>query len=284
MGIQTANKTDDRNRPSLENNTGSSRLKTTSLWVGLAFVFLVGSSLACRLEISTGGAAGGGQASIGGGSSQTLARLEMDDEPIVAVTAEPSETPTNPEPPATVNSAPIQSVTPAPTVTPTRPPTPTPTPVKPASQPPDRIRAAAIDMDVRVSPVGWTEVERNGEIESVWVVPDDVAGWHQDSALPGHGGNVVLSGHHNMGAEVFRYVVDLKSGDEVVLHADGRDYTYVVTDRFIIPDRNVPAEQRRQNAQWIKPTDTERLTLVTCWPYNDNSHRVIVIGNLAPGK
>jgi sortase A len=34
---------------------------------------------------------------------------------------------------------------------------------------------------------------------------------------------------------------------------------------------------RLQNAQWIQPTTDERLTLVTCWPYNDNSHRLIIV-------
>jgi sortase A len=118
-----------------------------------------------------------------------------------------------------------------------------------------------------------------GQTGSVWVVPDEAAGWHQNSALPGHDGNVVLSGHHNMGAEVFRYLVDLEAGDEIVLKADGRDYRYRVTDVFILPERGVSDEQRQQNALWIMPTNTERLTLVTCWPYNDNSHRVIVLAD-----
>jgi sortase A len=87
----------------------------------------------------------------------------------------------------------------------------------------------------------------------------------------------VLSGHHNMGTEVFRYLVDLKKGDEIILQADGRDYHYTVVDHFVLPERNVSAEQRQQNAQWIMPTTTERLTLVTCWPYSTNTHRVIVI-------
>jgi sortase (surface protein transpeptidase) len=51
----------------------------------------------------------------------------------------------------------------------------------------------------------------------------------------------------------------------------------VVIDRFILPERGVSDEQRRQNAQWIMPTNVERLTLVTCWPYTGNSHRVIVV-------
>lgn len=95
--------------------------------------------------------------------------------------------------------------------------------------------------------------------------------------MPGHGGNIVLSGHHNLGIEVFRNLVALEEGNEIILRADNRDYYYVVTDRFILPERNVSEEQRRQNAQWIMPTVDEQITLVTCWPYNGNSHRLIVV-------
>lgn len=95
--------------------------------------------------------------------------------------------------------------------------------------------------------------------------------------MPGHGDNIVLSGHHNLGAEVFRNLVNLKKGDEIILQADGHDYRYKVTDHFILPERGVSEEQRQQNARWIMSTTDERLTLVTCWPYNDNSHRLIVV-------
>jgi len=36
-------------------------------------------------------------------------------------------------------------------------------------------------------------------------------------------------------------------------------------------------EERRENAKWIAPTDYERLTLVSCWPYTTYTHRLIVI-------
>lgn len=182
--------------------------------------------------------------------------------------------------PATATALP----TPAPTMAvstasateaiPTLEPTPTPIPLIPAQLPPDHLAVAAIGLDVPVKLTGWTE--KQGQ-EPIWLVPEDAPGWHENSALPGHGSNVVLSGHHNMGTEVFKDLVNLKVGDKVILGADGRDYYYAVTDRFIVAERDVSDEQRLQNAQWISPTTDERLTLVTCWPYNDNSHRVIVI-------
>jgi len=125
--------------------------------------------------------------------------------------------------------------------------------------------------------VGWEVVEQDGKLVSTWEVADYAAGFHKTSAYPGNPGNTVLSGHHNIKGEVFRHLVDLEIGDPVYLYAEGRQYAYRVVDRFIVQELGASAEQRRQNARWIAPTADERLTLVTCWPYWTNTHRVIVI-------
>lgn len=153
------------------------------------------------------------------------------------------------------------------------------TPVPQAEKPPTRIVAPAIDMDATVVPMGWEMVDREGRMVSQWVVPRQAAGWHMNSALPGHGENIVVSGHHNIGGKVFRYVVDLEPGDVITLDTDGRPYEYVVTEKYILKEAGMPLEVRRTNAQWIMPTGDERLTLVTCWPYEwpGNTHRVIVV-------
>jgi sortase A len=88
---------------------------------------------------------------------------------------------------------------------------------------------------------------------------------------------MVLSGHHNILGQVFRYVVNLKVGDPITIYAGGTAYNYRVTDSFIVPDKYVSAQQRIENGKWIGPFPDERLTLVTCWPYTNNTHRVIVI-------
>lgn len=203
----------------------------------------------------------------------------------IAASAVPTQTATAPPPTASPTPSPTATETPilatdTPVPTPTEtplPPTPSPTPLPPAQSPPDKIIIPAIGLTAPVTETTWTVETRNGQNVSVWHVPDFAAGWHVNSALPGHGSNVVLSGHHNIKGEVFRHLVELQRGDTIELHADGRVYYYTVSDRFIIPERGVPEEQRRQNARWIMPTTDERLTLVTCYPYTDNSHRVIVI-------
>ena len=152
----------------------------------------------------------------------------------------------------------------------------------PAENPPTRIVAPAIDLDAKVIPVGWKQVIQDGKPVSVWEVAEYAAGWHENTSLPGNGGNIVLSGHHNIKGEVFRYIVDLEPGDTITLYADNRPYTYTVESRFVVRDKGMPEEQRRENGRWIGPFPDERVTLVTCWPYTDNTHRVIVIAKPAP--
>jgi sortase A len=147
----------------------------------------------------------------------------------------------------------------------------------PAGLQPTRIVAENIDLDSDIVAVGWNQIIEDNVTTNVWVVADFAAGWHQDSAGPGQGGNIVLSGHHNIKGEVFRYLVDIEAGSIISLYLGDRRYDYAVSDKFIVKDKGEPEAVRRANARWIGPFNEERLTLVTCWPFNNNTHRVIVI-------
>ena len=139
---------------------------------------------------------------------------------------------------------------------------------------PTRIVIPAIDLDAPVEAMGWSTVDG----VSMWDLPDHfAAGWLKTSALLGQPGNTVLDGHHNIAGKVFQHLVDLKAGATIEIEANSRVYFYRVTTLHILPERDQPIEVRLQNAQWIQPTTDERLTLVTCWPYNDNSHRLIIV-------
>jgi sortase A len=139
----------------------------------------------------------------------------------------------------------------------------------------------SVGIDTPVVPVGWSIVEQNGREFSVWNVADFAAGWHKTSALPGQPGNTVLSGHHNIKGEVFRYLVDVQEGDEVILYVGDAAYPYRVEQKLTVKEKGEPVEVRRQNAQWIAATNDIRVTLVTCWPYTNNTHRVIVVAKPA---
>lgn len=184
--------------------------------------------------------------------------------------------------PPTATATPRPTMTPLPTATALAP---TPTPVDvwpPAARPPTWIKAPAIDLDAPVVEIGFKTTYIGDTPVTEWQLPANAAGFHRDTAYPGNPGNTVLSGHNNIQGEVFRYLVDLEPGDEVFLYVGDTVYRYVVSSKEVIPEKGMPAEVRIANAQRIAPGGEERLTLVTCWPYTGNSHRVIVVAMPAP--
>lgn len=88
---------------------------------------------------------------------------------------------------------------------------------------------------------------------------------------------VVLAGHNNINGEVFRDLVNVEIGDKVIAYAGDKKFEYEITFKTIVKEKGEPLEVRQRNAQWIAPTNDERLTLVTCWPYTSNTHRLIVV-------
>lgn len=170
---------------------------------------------------------------------------------------------------------------------------PTVTPAKialaPAAQPvartaagpvgmPDRIVLPSIKVDTPVVELGWSQKKaRDGQVFSEWDVADYAAGWHKNSALPADGGNVVLSGHNNIKGAVFRKLDQLERGDLITLYVGEVAYGYAVDQVLIVPEKRATPEQRKENAAWIQPTEDDRLTLVSCWPRDDNTHRIIVV-------
>jgi sortase A len=250
-----------------------------SIWLGL-ILLAVGLVFSCSSPTQRSVQAAG--PSTGTAVMQAaLAVVSTEAAPTETATATMTATPTATAtatvvPSSTATATPAN--TPTPTVTPTQTATPTPT-ATPVRGRPVRIVAPSIGLDATVVEVGWHVETIEGTKLAVWDVADYAAGWHKTSAHPGDGGNIVISGHHNIAGEVFRYVVDLQPGADLVLYADDRDepYVYKVEQVLVLPEKGQPLEVRRQNASYIEPTTDERVTLVTCWPYNNNTHRVIVI-------
>lgn len=144
---------------------------------------------------------------------------------------------------------------------------------------PVRISIPAIQLDAEVTAVG---LERHttdeGESYYQWQVPAGyLAGWHNNSARLGKPGNTVLNGHHNIFGEVFRDLIDLEEGDEITLYDQNQAYLYRVTHKEILPELGQPLAVRVANARWMDPTADERITLISCWPYTGNSHRLVIV-------
>jgi sortase A len=143
---------------------------------------------------------------------------------------------------------------------------------------PDRMEIASIELEANVIPIGYEKLQFEGEIYDQWLAPNYRAvGWHETSAGLGAPGNTVLNGHHNVYGEVFRDLYRVQVGDEIDVFSGEDQFTYVVVYTGVLPERNQPLEVRLANAEWIQPTEDERITIITCWPYESNTHRVVVV-------
>jgi sortase A len=189
--------------------------------------------------------------------------------PAVEATPQP-ELPAQ-EPPPT----PPATNTPAPPAAP--PPAPAPNPPSGDGAAPTQLVIPSVGINANIISVGWQMVEQNGQQYSIWQVADYAVGWHETSARLGQPGNTVMAGHHNVNGEVFRDLVNVEVGDVVEIYAGDQKFEYRVELKTIVPEKGEPIEVRQRNAQWIAPTTDERITMVTCWPYTNNTHRVIVV-------
>jgi sortase A len=115
------------------------------------------------------------------------------------------------------------------------------------------------------------------KVDSLVVLGDDWealkkgVGHHVGSANPGQRGNLVLSGHNDIYGEVFRQLEKLKTGDEVYVYTRSQKFTYVVKSKRVVEPTEVSVM-----AQTTEPT----LTLITCYPYLVDTHRMIVFAQL----
>jgi len=191
--------------------------------------------------------------------------------PVTPTLDAPSATPI----PTTANVSPAETSTPALSHTLAFAPSPPPAPT-PAL--PTRLLIPVIGLDASVVPVSRHTVEVDGQPRAIWDLPEARAvGWHETSAPLGVVGNTVFNGHNTTNGEIFRYLYKLEKGDVVIVFSGDAPYTYIVAEMLILPEAGQPLEVRVENAQYILPTNDERLTLVTCHPYGSLRNRLIVI-------
>jgi sortase A len=109
-----------------------------------------------------------------------------------------------------------------------------------------------------------------------WEALKKGAGHHIGSANPGERGNSVLSAHNDIYGEIFRDLPELNVGDEILVHTQTQVYRYAVEQTRIV-DPNDP-----DSIGVMAPTNSPVLTLITCYPYGVDSHRIVVIAALKP--
>jgi sortase A len=122
-----------------------------------------------------------------------------------------------------------------------------------------RLVIPAIKVDVPVvEGVDWEQLKKG-------------AGHLIGSADPGERGNCFIAGHNDIYGEIFRDLEELKVGDEILVYAGQQTFRYLVrATRIVEPD----------DLSVMEPTSTPILTLLTCYPYMIDSHRLVVIAEL----
>jgi sortase A len=156
----------------------------------------------------------------------------------------------------------------------------TPEPAQPAPEPllppTDRIAIPRIALDAKVIDVG---LRQGGEMDTAAFA----AGRLSFSAQAGEVGNAVIAGHNDIDGEVFRRLPELRPGDDLLLYRGDAAYRYVVVVRAIVRESGASAQQRYENAKWMEPTEGPTTTLISCYPYRVDTHRVIVHAVMVEG-
>lgn len=123
-----------------------------------------------------------------------------------------------------------------------------------------RIVLPAIGVDAPVvEGDGWEELKMG-------------AGHRIGSVNPGERGNMVISGHNDVYGEIFRDLEDVNIGDAVTVYAGDTPHTYLVVAKMVVEPTEVSLLEGTPNAT---------LTLITCHPYMIDTHRLVVVAELA---
>lgn len=150
---------------------------------------------------------------------------------------------------------------------------------------PTRIVIPNIGLDAPVELAASQKVQIAGKVYYQWLSPDKfAAGWHTSSAYLGMKGNTVINGHHNISGKVFQHLVDLNIGEPIEVYGQHKLFHYIVVNKMILEERDAPVEQRLENARWLARSEDERLTLITCWPPESNTHRLIIVAIPDPAQ
>ena len=122
-----------------------------------------------------------------------------------------------------------------------------------------RLQIPAIGVDAPVvQGDGWNQLKKG-------------VGQHISSANAGQAGNVVLSGHNDVFGEIFRDLIYLQPGDQVILYTAQHQYIYVVTGSQIVEPTQVEV---------MAATSDPTVTLISCYPYLIDNKRIVVSAKL----
>ncbi|MFI6469430.1 class E sortase [Streptomyces sp. NPDC050516] len=141
---------------------------------------------------------------------------------------------------------------------------------------------------IRIPRIGVTAPIAQG-ISKAGVLDKGYVGHYVQSAQPGQVGNFALAGHRNTHGEPFRYINELRAGDQVVVETRDTVFTYVVDS--VLPQTSsrdsgtiaaVPRSDVKPSYGYSVPG--RYITLTTCTPEFTSTYRLVVWGKLQASR
>ncbi|HLI50166.1 MAG TPA: sortase [Thermomicrobiaceae bacterium] len=140
-----------------------------------------------------------------------------------------------------------------------------------------QLEIPSVGINTKIEQVGYQTIMVDGEPVIQWNVADYAASHDENSGNPGDGKNIVLTGHDDWKGQVFENLHNVKKGAIVTLVSPAGTFHYAVSQILYRQEVGMPLSFRIQTGHYLDPTAPERVTLVTCWPYGVDTHRLIVI-------
>jgi sortase A len=142
---------------------------------------------------------------------------------------------------------------------------------------PTQITIPGLEIDAEIHQVGYNIIDIDGQRVREWDVASYAAGHHKTSARPGEGGNIVVTGHNDFEGEVFRTLEYAEHGQEIIIETEEGEHRYVIEEIHMRREIGASLEERLETGRFMADMPEERLTLITCWPYGINDHRIVVV-------
>lgn len=148
---------------------------------------------------------------------------------------------------------------------------------------PENLRPLVQSLPALAAPTPGPQHAQQILIEALWSNPQPIVqgdGWEQlkkgvgqhiGSADPGEVGNMILSAHNDIFGELFRHLDKLRPGHPIKISTSTREFTYIVTGIRVVQPTEVSV---------MDPTDKPTITLISCYPYFIDSHRIVVFAEL----
>lgn len=139
---------------------------------------------------------------------------------------------------------------------------------------PDRLVIDALDIDASVTSVGTTPANAQEVPGSL-----DETGWWRDGSVPGAPGNAVIVGHTASSDDgVFDPLIDIESGDKVLVSGADGEMTFAVDRTEVVPVEDFAAAA----PEVYRAKGESGLVLMTCGDWNGEEFETTVIVHAVP--